>query len=189
MFPIALVTGFGRFEGLFSFIAQVLAIVPDLPGSYVRVAFYRMTLRSCAREFVMGTGAYFAHPQISVGDGVGIAQSCIIGYATIGDGAMLGPHVQVLSGGEQHKRDSQGRLTDEGRKYTPVSIGEHCFIGANSVILADVGAKSTVAAGSVVFTPVPAGVTVGGNPAERWWPPKSNAPAAKQQRAHRDAAE
>jgi acetyltransferase-like isoleucine patch superfamily enzyme len=132
-----------------------------------------MTLRSCSRDFQIGIGAYFAHPQATVGCRVGVGPYSIVGYATIGDGTMLGAHVQILSGGQQHKRNSEGRITDEGRKFVEILIGEHCFIGASAVILANVGPKSTVAAGSVVFTPVPPGIVVGGNPAERWWPPRS----------------
>jgi acetyltransferase-like isoleucine patch superfamily enzyme len=75
--------------------------------------------------------------------------------------------VQILSGGQQHKRDSQGRLTDEGREFVEVVIGEHCWIGASAVVLANVGDRSTVAAGAVVVKPVAAGIVVGGNPARR----------------------
>jgi acetyltransferase-like isoleucine patch superfamily enzyme len=56
-------------------------------------------------------------------------------------------------------------LTDEGRKFEEIVIGEHCWIGASAVVLANVGDRSTVAAGSVVVKPVAPGIVVGGNPA------------------------
>jgi virginiamycin A acetyltransferase len=174
LFPCAAASGFGRLERIFSLFAQACAIIPGFIGDYARVAYYRMTLRSCARECQIGFGSFFAHPQTTVGRFVGIGPHCIIGYANIGTGTLIGPFVQILSGSQQHKRDSEGRLTDKGRKFVEIVIGEHCWIGASSVVLANVGEKSTVAAGSVVLTPVPAGVLVGGNPAEKWWAPKSS---------------
>ncbi|MGA2156249.1 MAG: acyltransferase [Bryobacteraceae bacterium] len=167
MFPCAMVSGFGRQPGVFSFFAHLCALVPGLVGDFVRVAYYRMTLRSCSRDCEISFGAFFAHPQAAVGRGAGIGPYCVIGRAAIGEGTRLGPNVQILSGGQQHKRDSQGRLTDEGREFVEVVIGEHCWIGASAVVLANVGDRSTVAAGAVVVKPVAAGIVVGGNPARR----------------------
>ncbi len=178
VFPCALASGFGRLETVFSLFAQAFALAPGIIGNYVRVAYYRMTLRSCAREFRIEIGSFFAHPQTTVGKHVAIGPYCIVGYAAIGEGTLIGPGAQVLSGGQQHKRDSEGRLTDEGRRFKEIAIGEHCWIGASSVILADIGDKSTVAAGSVVLTPVASGIVVGGNPAETWWPPRASGNAS-----------
>jgi acetyltransferase-like isoleucine patch superfamily enzyme len=165
MFPCAIASGFGRQPGVFSFFAHLCALVPGLVGDYVRVAYYKMTLRSCSLDCEISFGAFFAHPQATVGRWAGIGPYCVIGYAVIGEGTRLGPAVQILSGRQQHKRDSQGRLTDEGREFAEVVIGEHCWIGAAAVVLANVGDRSTVAAGSVVVKPVAPGIVVGGNPA------------------------
>jgi acetyltransferase-like isoleucine patch superfamily enzyme len=172
-FPFAAASGFGRQPAVFSFFAHLCALGPGVVGDFVRVAYYRMTLRSCARDCRIAFGAFFAHPQATVGHLASVGPYCVIGYATIGDGALLGAAVQIVSGGQQHKRDSQGRLTDAGRKFVEIVIGEHCWIGAAAVVMANVGEKSTVAAGSVVLTPVAPGIVVGGNPAERWWPPRA----------------
>jgi len=173
MLPCAMASGFGRQPAVFSFFAHLCALVPGLVGDYVRVAYYRMTLRSCARDCRIGFGAFFAHAEARVGRRVSVGPYCVIGYAVIGDGTLLGAAVQILSGGQQHKRDAQGRLTDEGRKFEEIAIGEHCWIGASSVVLANVGDRATVAAGSVVLTPVAPGFVVGGNPAETWGRPKA----------------
>lgn len=164
-FPCAAASGFGRQPAVFSFFAHLCALVPGVVGDFVRVAYYRMTLRSCSPDCEISFGAFFSHAQATVGRGAGIGPYCIIGCATIGAGTRLGPAVQILSGGQQHKRDAQGRLTDEGRKFVKVTIGEQCWIGASAVVLADVGARSTVAAGAVVVKPVAAGSVVVGNPA------------------------
>ena len=165
LFPCAIASGFGRQPGVFSFFAHLCALVPGVVGDYVRVAYYRMTLRSCSRDCEISFGAFFAHSQAAVGRWAGIGPYCVIGRAVIGEGTRLGPAVQILSGGQQHKRDSEGRLTDEGRKFEEIVIGEHCWIGASAVVLANVGDRSTVAAGSVVVKPGAPGMVVGGNPA------------------------
>jgi len=172
-FPCAAASGFGRLPAVFSFFAHLCALAPGLVGDYVRVSYYRMTLRSCSRDCKISFGAFFAHPQTTVGRRASIGPYCVIGCAVIGDGTLLGAAVQILSGGQQHKRDAQGRLTDEDRKFVEIVIGEHCWIGASTVVMANVGDKATVAAGSVVLTPVAPGIVVGGNPAERWWPPSA----------------
>lgn len=164
-FPCAAASGFGRLPGVFSFFAHLCALAPGLVGDYARVAYYRMTLRSCSRDCEISFGALFAHPQATVERGAGVGPYCVIGCATIGAGTRLGPAVQVLSGRQQHKRDSQGRLTDDGREFVEVVIGEQCWIGASAVVLANVGDRSTVAAGAVVVKPVAPGTTVAGNPA------------------------
>ena len=50
-------------------------------------------------------------------------------------------------------------------EFTQVTIGKDCWIGASAIVMADVGAKSTVGAGSIVIHPVPMGVVAVGNPA------------------------
>jgi maltose O-acetyltransferase len=55
-------------------------------------------------------------------------------------------------------------LTDEGRTFRRLRVGPHCWIGASSVIMADLGAQVTVGPGSVVARDVPSGATVAGNP-------------------------
>jgi virginiamycin A acetyltransferase len=171
VFPFALATGFGRFRAIFACFAQSFALAPGLPGTLARRAYYRMTLRDCADDLRIEFGSFFSHPETTVGHLVGIGPYCIIGYAVIGDHTMIGQLTQILSGTQQHKRDAGGSLTDEGRQFREIKIGAHCWIGASSVVTADVGEKSTVAAGSVVMMRVPPGVVVGGNPAQRWSPP------------------
>ena len=58
--------------------------------------------------------------------------------------------------------------TDRGRDLTsPIVIGDHVWVGANSVILrgAQIGVGSVIAAGSIVRGKIPAGVLAAGAPA------------------------
>lgn len=57
---------------------------------------------------------------------------------------------------------------DTDRKSAPVVIEDYVFIGARSIVLKGVriGARSVIAAGSVVVKDIPAGELWGGNPAK-----------------------
>jgi virginiamycin A acetyltransferase len=163
--PLALIAGFGKFHEGFVFGAQFLAPFPGMIGSYLRVAYYSLTLQRCGRDCHIGPGSYFAHATASLGDRVGIGAYCVLGQVHLGEGALLASGVQVISGRAQHARSEAGDLTDEGSVYSDIMIGPESWVGANSVIMANLGPRVTVAAGSVVARDVQPGTTVAGNPA------------------------
>lgn len=163
--PAAL-SGFGRWEGLYTIFAHALALIPGIPGDYLRVAFYRLTLHECALSSRISFGTFFAHPEASVGPGAYIGCYCILGKAAIGRNVQIASGVQILSGNGQHVRGRDGRLSGaEKGAFHRVTIGEECWIGAASVVMADVGAGSTVGAGSVVVRPIPPNSVAVGSPA------------------------
>jgi maltose O-acetyltransferase len=83
---------------------------------------------------------------------------------TIGDGAQIGPAVQIYAA--DHPRDpaQRGAGLEFGR---PVRIGHNVWIGGGAIILPGIviGDEAIIGAGSVVTKHVPAGATVRGNPA------------------------
>jgi virginiamycin A acetyltransferase len=166
-FPGAVLAAFGRFEGGFAFFAQALSLAPGLPGSYLRVAFYAMTLRSCSLNSHIGIGTFFAHSQASVGDRVYIGSLCILGQTSIGDRTQIASGVQVLSGRRQHGRSEDGRIegAEEG-VFEIVPIGADCWIGAGAIVMAEIGEGTTIGAGSVVTHPIPSRSVAVGNPAK-----------------------
>jgi len=159
------VAGFGRWHEPFLFFAHAMALVPGLPGNYLRAAYYAFTLEGVGRDCHIAFGSFFAHSSASLGDRVGIGAYCVLGQVDIGEGTLFASQVQVLSGRKQHRRDEAGHLTDEGRVFRRISIGAHCWIGGGAIIMADIGAKATVGSGSVVAQAVPEGAIVSGNPA------------------------
>lgn len=166
-FPWAVLTAFGRFKGGFTFFAQALSLVPSLPGSYLRVAYYSMTLRCCALESHIAIGSFFADPRASVGHQVFIGPLCVLGRTNIGDRTQIAAGVQILSGRRQHGRGQGGRI--EGAEhgiFEVVSIGSDCWIGAGAIVMAEVGKGSTIGAGAVVTRPIPPHSTAVGNPAK-----------------------
>jgi virginiamycin A acetyltransferase len=165
-FPCALVAAFGRFETGFEFFAQALALAPGLPGSYLRVAYYFMTLRSCSLESHIGMGSFFAHSRASVARLVYIGSFCVLGNTVVGERTQIASGVQVLSGKKQHGRDEQGHvLGGEKGVFEVIPIGSDCWIGAGAIVMAEVGRQTTIGAGSVVTRPIPARSVAVGNPA------------------------
>jgi acetyltransferase-like isoleucine patch superfamily enzyme len=166
-FPWAVLAAFGRFEAGFAFCAQALSLAPGLPGSYLRVAFYAMTLRSCSLESYIGIGSFFAHSEASVGRRVYIGSLCVMGQTSIGDRTQIASGVQVLSGRRQHGRGQDGRIEGaENGVFEVIPIGSDCWIGAGAIIMAEIGEGTTIGAGSVVTRPIPAHSVAVGNPAK-----------------------
>jgi maltose O-acetyltransferase len=104
---------------------------------------------------------------ISLGAGVFLNFNCVIldvVAVAIGDGAQIGPGVQLLTA--DHPRDAAERRSglEFGR---PITIGRNVWIGGGAIILpgVSIGDDAIIGAGSVVTRDVPAGATAFGNPA------------------------
>lgn len=164
--PMALLTGFGRSESVFRFFAQLCALGPGLPGDYLRIAYYKLTLEACDLESRVQFGSFFAHPEARLGRLAYIGCYCVLGRTSIGERTQIASAVQILSGRRQHARDQHGRiLAGDLKAFDTVTIGADCWIGAAALVMADVGAGSTVGAGAVVVKPVPPASVAVGNPA------------------------
>jgi acetyltransferase-like isoleucine patch superfamily enzyme len=145
---------------------QLFALVPGLPGKYLRKCYYFWTLRSCSLTCEIGFLSYFTLRQAEVGERVYIGARTCIGGATLGEGALIGSRVSILNGGLQHEFGPDGRLTPCHTTSLPrVRVGEETWVGEGAILMADVGSRCIVAAGSVVSGAVPDGTIVGGNPA------------------------
>jgi maltose O-acetyltransferase len=81
----------------------------------------------------------------------------------IGEGAQLGPNVQLLTA--DHPRDAATRAAgpELGR---PISVGSRCWLGGGAIVCpgVSIGADTVVGAGSVVVRDLPARVIAAGNP-------------------------
>ncbi len=162
-FPAAALTLFGRFKPVYTFFAQSFALGPGLPGSYLRGAYYKMTLRSSSLDVTLAMGTYFVQPDTILEEGVSIGAYCVIGRSSIGARSQIASHVLMPSGRHQHARNADSTLSDTVIERT--CVGADCWIGDGAVVMADLGEGVTVGAGSVVTRPVPAGTVVAGNPA------------------------
>jgi virginiamycin A acetyltransferase len=135
-------------------------------GGLVRYAFCRRTLTSVGSSVYFAHGCNFSYPEVSIGNHVRIGYGTNVGLVDIGDDVRIGANCNLLSGSRMHgfeRTDIPIRL-QEG-KLERIEIGKDCWIGANVVIMADVGEGSVIGSGSVVTQPVPAWSIAGGNPA------------------------
>ena len=165
-FPAALLAGFGRVTLAFEFFAQSFALIPGVIGDYLRSGFYKLTLAACPLDFRIQFGSFFAHPQARVARHVYIGAYCVLGLVEIGERTQIASAVQVLSGSRQHARDPSGRIWDPGyRTFERVTIGADCWLGAGAIIMASIGDRSTIGAGSVVVHAIPGGAVAVGAPA------------------------
>lgn len=156
-----------RRDELFEGASEHASRWPGIVGSYLRVAFYRRTLRSCSPDCRIGYGTLFATPEVDIGAHVYIGAYCNLGHVTIGDDTLLGSNVTILSGKRQHhfdRLDVPVRL--QGGTYSRVEIGADAWLGNGSIVMADVGTQAIVAAGSIVTKAVAARTIVAGNPAQ-----------------------
>jgi maltose O-acetyltransferase len=126
------------------------------------------------RLAAVGDGAVIRPPfhcdygfNIRLGAGAFLNFNCVIldvVEVTIGEGAQIGPGVQILAA--DHPRDAALRASglEFGR---PVRIGRNVWIGAGAIILpgVSIGDDALIGAGSVVTRDVRAGATAFGNPA------------------------
>jgi virginiamycin A acetyltransferase len=168
MSPFSLLAAVERWLGaeqaVFTTFSQLLSLLPGPPGVLLRSAYYCCTLDACSWEVHIGFGTVFSRREASIGRRASTGAYCVIGHASIGARAMIGSRVSIPSGSRQHL-DADGRLTHHSNTYERVVLGEECWIGEGAIVMADVGARSIVSAGSVVAKAVDAGTLVGGNPA------------------------
>jgi virginiamycin A acetyltransferase len=162
VFPLALLSGFGRLEWVRLLFAQILALAPSLPGVYLRRAYYFLVQEKCSLFFSIGFGTFFAHRRNIVEPGVRIGAYCVIGQCRLGTGCRVATGAQILSGKQQHARVGDALV---GENFQFLNIGRHCWIGAGAIVMDDVGDGATVGAGSVVTKPVPENAVYAGNPA------------------------
>lgn len=146
--------------------SQALSMIPGARGEYLRMQFYRLALEGCGEGAQIVFGTIFSTPRARIGDHVYIGAFCNIGWADIGDDVLLGSNVHILSGRSQHgiaDLATPVRLQQRGDRQ--VSIGEDTWIGNGAMIMAHVGRKCVVGAGSVVTSDVEDYSIVAGNPA------------------------
>jgi len=168
VWPFWLVTrlerALGISEEVFLFCGQCLAIMPGLPGAYLRGAYYFGSLEHCDWEVRIGFGSIFVKRAARIGKHASLGNYCVVGHADIGQAVMVGSRVSIPSGKRQHL-DEAGRLSGSQGQFDRVTIGARSWVGEGAIVLADVGEDCIVGAGAVVNHAVPARSLVSGNPA------------------------
>ena len=146
--------------------SQWMSLVPGKIGNYLRNAFYRLTLKYCDPTATICFGVLISKTAASLGANVYVGPRCMLGWVTLEDDVLLGPGVQVLSGSHAHGIDClEIPIRNQPGQLCRVTIGADSWIGAASVVLADVGSQSIVGANSTVTKPVHSQTVVAGSPA------------------------
>ena len=134
--------------------SQFLACVPGRLGVLLRAVFFSKVLRQCDPTVFIGYGALLTKSDTRLGKHVYIGPYCQLGWVSIGDDTLLGPSVQIPSGPKAHSFDRLDiPIRNQPKESQQVVIGRDCWIGAGSIVMADVGDQSVIGAGSVVTKP------------------------------------
>lgn len=153
-------------EGLFAAISQLLSLIPGKTGSYLRIGFYRVAMHRCAADCYIGFGSLFSQTDTDIGEGVYIGPQCNIGSCSIGDNTLVASGVHIMSGTQQHRFDDLNTpIRDQGGNFDKVHIGEDSWIGNSALVMANIGKKCVIGAGSVVTSEIPDYAIAVGNPA------------------------
>ncbi len=151
----------------FAGFSQLLSLIPGKFGSYLRIAFYRMTMTSCENDIVIGFGTLFSQQDTEIGTRVYIGPQCNIGMCKIGADTLIASGVHIMSGSGQHLFEELDKpIQQQGGEYRKVEIGEDSWIGNGSLVMANIGKKCIVGAGSVVTRDVEDYSIIAGNPAK-----------------------
>ena len=153
-------------EQAFPGFSQLVSLMPGMSGAYLRRAFYRLVLPSCADDCWISFGTVFSHHSASVGQRTYVGVGCMLGDVTLEDDVLLGSHVSVINGNRQHGIERLDiAIRDQPGEYPRVTIGCDTWIGDRSIVMANVGKHCVIGAGSVVTKAIPDYAIVFGNPA------------------------
>jgi acetyltransferase-like isoleucine patch superfamily enzyme len=146
--------------------SQALAWLPGVAGQYLRNAFLRAVLAECHPSATICFGTTFSRSGARIGENAYIGAGCNIGLAHIERDVLIGSGVHVPSGSATHGiADLSIPIREQPGDERMVRIGSGAWIGNAAVIMADVGRKTVVGAGSVVTRPLAPFAIAAGVPA------------------------
>ena len=141
--------------------------IPYADGEAIRAAWSELTGQPVDDTFHLIPPVFSEQGlNVRVGREVFVNQGCTlndIGGITIGDHALLGPRVSLITSG--HPLDPATRRSTI--VAAPIVLERNVWIGAGAIVLqgVTVGADAVIAAGAVVTRDVPAATLVAGVPA------------------------
>jgi len=154
-------------DSIFTTFSQFLSLFPGKIGSYIRLSFYRFTMTHCTNEGVIGFASIFSQKDTELNKNIYIGAQCNIGSCIIGENTLIASGVHIMSGSNQHNFDDLDiPIQQQGGAFNKISIGQDCWIGNGSLVMANIGNKCIIGAGSVVTKDIPDYSIAVGNPAK-----------------------
>jgi acetyltransferase-like isoleucine patch superfamily enzyme len=145
---------------------QALALLPGLPGQYLRRAFLSRVLVGCHHSATIEFGTIFSRTGARIDENAYVGPNCHLGFVHINRDALLAAGVHVPSGPLSHGIDAAAvPIREQAGAEQLVRIGAGCWIGSAAVVMADVGRDTIVGAGAVVTRPLPDAIVAVGVPA------------------------
>lgn len=141
-------------------------VLPHIPCWSLRRFYLRRLGMKIGKGSFVSKRLYVTNPnKVVIGEGSHLNIGCHLdgrGGITIGRGVSVSFGVRLITGGHEVNSPSFKGV------FSPISIGDNAWIGANAVVLQGVtiGRGAVVAAGAVVTKDVPAFTIVGGVPAK-----------------------
>lgn len=146
--------------------SQGLSFLPGYSGILLRRVWYRSTLRRCGSNLTVDWLAVVRTRESEIGDRCTLGVSNWVGWVRLGDDVMTGSHVVFVSGARQHGFDDISRpMRQQHGQKKQVTVGDDVWIGAQTVVMADVSSGTAIGAGSIVTRQHPAMSVIAGNPA------------------------
>lgn len=151
---------------IFNTCTHLLALLPGLPGVFLRRGFYSLTLDECSLNCYIGFGTIFSQKDTTVKKHVYIGSYAIIGSSFLGEYSLIGSRASILSGTALHELGEDGKWTPfSADQLVKISIEKNVWIGEGAIVAADIGEGAMVAAGAVTTSKIKPHVMVAGNPA------------------------
>jgi acetyltransferase-like isoleucine patch superfamily enzyme len=146
--------------------SQWLSFLPGYSGILLRRVWYRSTLRRCGSNLTVDWLAVIRTRETEIGDRCTLGVGNWLGWVRLGDDVMTGSHVVFVSGARQHGFDDISRpMREQHGQKKQVTVGDDVWIGAHTVVMADVSSGTVIGAGSIVTRQHPAMSVIAGNPA------------------------
>lgn len=136
--------------------AQALALVPGLPGQYVRRAFLSVALAHCAPTSVVEFGVTFSQCAARLDDNVYVGPFCSLGRVHLERDVLVAGGVHIPSGADTHATTLvDTAIREQGGTRELIRVGQGTWIGNGAIVMADIGRDCVIGAGAVVTTAIP----------------------------------
>ena len=118
--------------------SQALALLPGLPGQYIRRAFLAFALDGCAETAVVEFGTTFSRQGARLDDHVYVGPFCTLGLVHLERDVLVASGVQIPSGPHTHGTSGAAPIREQPGARRRVRVGAGTWIGTGAVVTAPI---------------------------------------------------